>query len=350
MFIVKACTRSVQQLLLICAIIIFRWICASSTPCSPSPTPVASRPRREALHTVQSNVSTHVARLERELGATLVDRASGTLTEEGQVVAARARIVTRELEALVSDLAALHADVVGRVRLGVIGTTARWLVPPLVVALEARHPHVGLVIVDATTTSLLPQVVNGSLDLAVVGLPVDEPDVVTEVLFDEDPMLVTPADHPLAAAERVTLAEVARHRVLLEPPGTQFRDLIDEHARAAGVTLDPLAEIDGMRLLASLAFQGFGPAILPASAAPGWIGGDWKRIPVDGLEGRTVGLALRRRGLVSAPVRGCPRGPARRGRRAGPGPVRHPPRPTGARARRAGRGVTVRGPRRSHRR
>jgi len=256
-----------------------------------------------ALHTVQSNVSTHVARLERELDSTLVDRASGTLTEEGEVVAARARIVARELDALVSDLSALHADVVGRVRLGVIGTTGRWLVPPLVVALEERFPHVRLVIVDATTSSLLPQVINGSLDLAVINLPADEPELVTEPLFDEDPVLVTPTNHPLATADRVTLAEVAQHRVLLEPQGTGFRDLIDEHALAAGVTLNPLAEIDGMRLLASLAFQGFGPAILPASAAPGWIGGDWKRVPVDGLDGRTVGLALRRRGLVPAPVR-----------------------------------------------
>ena len=38
------------------------------------------------LHTVQSNVSTHVARLERELGATLVDRSTGALTDEGEVV------------------------------------------------------------------------------------------------------------------------------------------------------------------------------------------------------------------------------------------------------------------------
>ena len=35
-----------------------------------------------ALHTVQSNVSTHVARLEKELGATLIDRATGTLTAD----------------------------------------------------------------------------------------------------------------------------------------------------------------------------------------------------------------------------------------------------------------------------
>src|SRR5258708_39078279 len=45
----------------------------------------------DVLHTVQSNVSTHVARLERELGVTLVDRAAGRLTEEGEAVVARAR-------------------------------------------------------------------------------------------------------------------------------------------------------------------------------------------------------------------------------------------------------------------
>ena len=36
-----------------------------------------------ALHTVQSNVSTHILRLERELNVSLIDRTSGTLTEEG---------------------------------------------------------------------------------------------------------------------------------------------------------------------------------------------------------------------------------------------------------------------------
>jgi hypothetical protein len=39
-----------------------------------------------ALHTVQSNVSSHVARLEKELGVPLVDRHAGQLTEEGQAV------------------------------------------------------------------------------------------------------------------------------------------------------------------------------------------------------------------------------------------------------------------------
>ena len=107
----------------------------------------------------------------------------------------------------------------------------------------------------------------------------------------------------MADQERVTLADIAAYPILLEPQGTNFRDVLDGQARAEGVTLMPQAEIDGMRLLATLAFQGFGAALLPASAAPNWVGGDWRRVMVDGIEGRTVGLARRRRGQLSAPAR-----------------------------------------------
>src|SRR5438477_5803282 len=126
----------------------------------------------DALHTVQSNISTHVARLERELGCPLIDRAAGCrLTEEGQAVVERARRVSAELEALVADVAALRHEVTGNVRLGVIGTTARWLVPRLLPAMAERHPKVHMVIVEATSTSLEPQLAD-RLDLAVVNLPV----------------------------------------------------------------------------------------------------------------------------------------------------------------------------------
>jgi DNA-binding transcriptional LysR family regulator len=94
-----------------------------------------------ALHTVQSNISTHVARLERELGTALVERSTGELTEAGEVVVARARRVQAELAALTADVASSLGEISGHVRLGVIGTTGRWLVPALLTALAEALPR-----------------------------------------------------------------------------------------------------------------------------------------------------------------------------------------------------------------
>ncbi|MDH4148671.1 MAG: LysR family transcriptional regulator [Acidimicrobiia bacterium] len=258
-----------------------------------------------ALHTVQSNISTHVARLERELGVTLVDRAAGTVTEEGMVVVQRARRIRSELDALLSDVSSLRDEVHGAARVGVIGTTARWLVPLLVDGLGKAHPQVHLVVVDATTSMLLPQLNRGELDLAVANLPTGDGEVTEEPLFDEDRVLIAPSDHPLAAFDVLTLEQVADHELLLSAVGTVFRSELDADAAARGVTLRAKAEVDGLRLAASLAFQGFGAAVLPSSAAPGWLepAGRWKRIPLTGLSPRSVGLVQRRRGLPSAAAR-----------------------------------------------
>jgi DNA-binding transcriptional LysR family regulator len=255
------------------------------------------------LHTVQSNVSTHVARLEAELGATLVDRSTGTLTDEGDVVASRARRIQHELESLRADVDSMLHEVAGPVRLGCIGTVGRWLVPRLLEGIADRHPKVRIIVVDATTTSLVPQLVAETLDLAVVNLPVGGGDLATEPLFDEDRIILAPLDHPLAAEATVSLEQLAEHPLLLEPQGTAFRDELDDAVRNVDVVLDVQAEIDGIRLLTSLAYDGFGPAMVPATAAPAWMEAACRRVTVDGLTPRSVGLATPRRGRLSAPAR-----------------------------------------------
>ena len=160
-------------------------------------------------------------------------------------------------------------------RVGCIGTVGRWLVPLVLERVTRDHPKIHVVVVDATTTSLVPQLLADRLDLAVVNLPVTDPDLVTEPLFDEDRLVVAPDGHPLAGRGRVHLTDLADHELLLEPQGTSFRDELDAEAAAAGITLHPRAEVDGLRLIATLAFQGFGAAIIPATAAPRWLEGRW---------------------------------------------------------------------------
>lgn len=255
-----------------------------------------------ALHTVQSNVSSHIARLERELGAQLVDRHGGTLTEEGAAVVQRARRVGAELDALVADVSAMRDEVAGTVRMGMIGTTARWLAPLLLDRLAGSHPKVRLVIGDGTSTTLELQLVSGTLDAAVVNLPHHGPELTERALFDEDLILVVAEDHPLAERGEVTMADLDGLELLLPAPGTTFRIEIDDASQAAGVTLRARAEFDGLRLIASLTYRGYGPAILPATGAAE-LGDGFALIPVGGLPPRRVGVVLRRRGLPSAPAR-----------------------------------------------
>ena len=256
-----------------------------------------------ALYTVQSNVSGHIARLERELGVTLVDRQRGGLTDEGVAVVERARRVIHELDDIVADMASRGDEVRGETRLGVIGTTARWLLPQLLTQVAKQHPGVHITVHEGNTTNLMPRLLGGQIDAAIVHLPVDDPEVTVDPLFAEDLLLLAHNRHPLAQHEIIHLADLGHEPLLLPPLGTALRRIIDRAASGVGAELIAQSEIDGVRLLASLAFEGYGAAIVPATAIPRWLKGDFRRITVPELPRRVVGWVQRRRPAPGAPTR-----------------------------------------------
>jgi DNA-binding transcriptional LysR family regulator len=261
-----------------------------------------------ALGTVQSNISGRIARLESELDATLVDRARGELTLDGELVAARARRVLSELESLVTDVLSAHAEVAGTVRVGMIGTTGRWLIPRTFAALRDRYPRIVLRVTEGTTTTLEPQLLLGQLDFAILTLPVQAPELAVTPLFEEKLVLVVPIDHPLslaypAGSELLPISVLADLEMLLPLPGTALREEIDEALGDAASSLTPALELDGLRTLASLVFDGYGPGIMPATAVPEHMRSSFRLLDIEGLPRRTVGLVARRHGLPSAPSR-----------------------------------------------
>src|SRR5947207_2313281 len=85
--------------------------------------------------------------------------------------------------------------------------------------------------------------------------------------------------------------------------GTWCRDELDEAARTQGIILTPRAELDGVRLIASLTFPGHGPRILPPTAVPEYLRREGRLVQVSGIPRRRIGVAQRSRGLPSAPAR-----------------------------------------------
>ena len=255
-----------------------------------------------ALFTVQSNISGHIGKLEKELGVTLVDRSQGGLTEEGARVVERARRILNEIDDITADMASSTTDISGQSRLGIIGTTARWLVPQFLGQLEVEHPHVRAIVQEGATSTLIPNVIGGQLNAAIVHLPVDDPELVIDPLFAEDLFLLADETHPLADSEELSLSDLDDVPLLLPPTGAALRRVLDRAAASCGVTLRAQAEVDGVRLLASLALDGYGATIVPATAVPTWLTGSFRRITVPELPRRVVAFVYRRRPSPSAPT------------------------------------------------
>lgn len=256
-----------------------------------------------SLYTVQSNVSGHIARLERELGVVLIDRQRGGLTDDGVIVVERARRVLHELDDISAEMASRNDEIRGDSRLGIIGTTARWMLPQLLTSITSEHPGVHVTVHEGNTTTLLPRLLAQQIDAAIVHLPVDEPEVETEPLFAEELVLLVHSQHRLAGNEVLPLSALASEPLMLPPRGTTLRRAIDRSAAQVGIELQAQVEIDGVRLLTSLAFEGFGAAIVPATAVPRWLKADFERIRVPELPRRVVGWVQRRRPAPGAPTR-----------------------------------------------
>jgi DNA-binding transcriptional LysR family regulator len=154
----------------------------------------------KAVYRGQSRISEHVAELERALGVQLFDRTHPTsLTPEGRALLPRAEEILRSLQSLNGG---------GEVRFGAYPSAAAWLFPRVV----RRLPDgIRLLLVEGPSIDLESALLRGDIDLAIrpVHPLVTDESLVHEVLWREPLTAVFPAKHPLAAAESVSLEELA---------------------------------------------------------------------------------------------------------------------------------------------
>jgi DNA-binding transcriptional LysR family regulator len=153
----------------------------------------------EALHYAQPSVSHHLARLEAETGARLVQRVGRgvRLTPAGVLLAERAEEILGRLDAAEAELESLTGLTAGRVRLAAFPSALGSFVPAAVARFTAAHPGVALTLVEAEPPEALRLLRAGEVDLALVFAYDDGPapdGVRLTPLFDEPLHLVTRPD------------------------------------------------------------------------------------------------------------------------------------------------------------
>ncbi|MER7717634.1 LysR family transcriptional regulator [Streptomyces flaveolus] len=162
----------------------------------------------KALYRSQPRISSHVAALEGLVGRRLVDRSvqPTTLTPEGRALLPHAEEILRRLS-LLKEVAGGSAS--GTVRVGCYPSAAAYLYPLLVRALRTTHPGLRVTLHEGPSVELGSRLLSGEVDVAVRPLlPLVNSDrVSSRVLWREPLVAVFRADHPLAGAPSVRLAQ-----------------------------------------------------------------------------------------------------------------------------------------------
>jgi DNA-binding transcriptional LysR family regulator len=122
------------------------------------------------LHFTQPTVSHHLARLEAETGAQLLQRAGRgvRLTPAGELLAARAAEILGRIDAADAELASHVGLTAGRVRLATFHSVIGSLVPPAVAALTSKHPGLQVDLIDTDAHEALELLRSGKVDVAII--------------------------------------------------------------------------------------------------------------------------------------------------------------------------------------
>ena len=180
------------------------------------------------LNTVQSNVTNRIRALETEIGTPLFERhARGmTLTDAGR----RLLPYADRLNALSNEaLAAARDDGVakGPLAIGSMETTAAVRLPPLLAQFHQRHPEVQLSLRTGPTALLAEAVIANALDGAFVAGPIDHPDLMSTVAFNEELVLLTARRWKTLAALRAG-TPASGPTILVFRTGCSYRQRLEQ--------------------------------------------------------------------------------------------------------------------------
>lgn len=217
----------------------------------------------------QPALSMQISQMEEQLGVTLLERRSSgvILTAAGAEVARRASNILRELRDL-SELALSYRTPFSTpLRLGVISTVAPYLLPLLLPKLRDEHPQLALQLREAQTSLLIAELLAASLDLLVVALPLDHPEIKTLELRSDRFLLAVPAASDMFTGELASAEELRNERLLLLDEGHCFRDQALTVCRVRGQDGSGIFGASSLSTLVQMVASGHGVTLLPEISA-----------------------------------------------------------------------------------
>jgi DNA-binding transcriptional LysR family regulator len=237
-----------------------------------------------------SAVSQQLSALERETGATLLERTGRrvALTAAGRILVRHGETVLAALEEAGAALAAATAGLSGPLRIGVFPTAVRTVLTPALVTLGRQHPGLELMVTELDPVAVPDALLERRLD---VGLLHEYDDVTVKTgpgletvpLLDETVYLAVSATDQAA-----TVRDLRDAAWIMATPGTLCHTATLQVCRAAGFTPRARHHADDFATVLALVAAGQGVSLVPELAVDR---------PPDGV--RLLALSLRRRTRIA---------------------------------------------------
>ncbi len=197
----------------------------------------------EELHLTQPAVSMQVQALEDLAGLPLTEQAGKKvrLTAAGEELARQARRVAEQLREASEALAALKGVEAGRLKIGVV-STAKYFAPSLLAEFRRRHPGVELQLTVNNRGSIVRNLADNDIDLAIMGTPPNEFETVAKIFAEHPLVFIAAPDHPLAGKRNIDPKRLAEETLLIREPGSGTRGalerFLEEHQVPAGARME----------------------------------------------------------------------------------------------------------------
>jgi DNA-binding transcriptional LysR family regulator len=263
-----------------------------------------------ALHLSQPPLSTAMAKLESELGVTLLDRMPRgvTLTPAGRYLEAAGRRLMAEEQRLSATLRAMGEGLEGELRVGAEPMGLWRVVSTRVASFLSAHPRVSLELMDAPPRVQLENLANGYLDLAVIPvlpqeplLPISDVAFTVEVVATLPLTLIVPQSWNLSVSEPLPLASLKDKTWILPrrlPGARSLSRLIDDRFASAGGSPTKIIPVPTVQTAATLVAAGLGVSVMSDEMAAHQP--DVDRVPVaEGWPELPLGLVRRKDGIVT---------------------------------------------------
>ena len=205
----------------------------------------------------QPTLSVQVALLEKQLGATLIERMPGQVapTPVGAEIIAAARVVLLGLDEIRALAASSKGNLGGSLRLGVVSSFGPYFLPYLLPELHREHRDLKVYIREDRPRLLERAVLEGETDCALGQIPDQEELFAFRHICRERIYLGVPKEHPLARLQRVPVSALKGERLLTLGPGHRLLDDVRQLATISGAMLAEDYEgssLDALRQMVSI--------------------------------------------------------------------------------------------------